>query len=350
MNVFAPRLFWTGGSGGGVWLLLPLLLSVTITVDVVEALQNCNSCEPSYCTDVSVMIWGIYYPKYSCSLCKVTFYTIWGECIPCTNNCISCDATECLYCYPGYYISGGACLLCNSCVAGQAQTRPCLNGLNTICATCASNQIAVNLGGGEQECRDCPAGTYRTPDKLSCATCTQCTSLQYVPAQSDCTSTQNRVCTDCPDNKATKNINSGLCDTCRPGYFLTNGLCTQCSSLPCDADRYQDCTNAVRTCNICAGMVESSKCALGYGPNPSTCPAGTTQNSACEPCPAGSERPNLTPLKCSKCSDGFYKTVPGTANCQLCTNAPVNNSFYAPWGNTLATTATCEWYYARFKI
>ena len=160
MNVFAPRLFWTGGGGGGVWLLLPLLLSVTITVDVVEALENCNSCEPSYCTDVSVMIWGIYYPKYSCSLCKVTFYTIWGECIPCTNNCISCDATECLYCYPGYYISGGACLLCNSCVAGQAQTRPCLNGLNTICATCASNQIAVNLGGGEQECRDCPAGTY----------------------------------------------------------------------------------------------------------------------------------------------------------------------------------------------
>lgn len=324
MNVFAPRLFWAR-----------FIFTLSIMVKQIDG-QNCGSgCISGWC--------NINY----CQVCKTGYFQYDGLCIPCGSNCEQCSLyDQCINCFSGYYRPGvqSSCSLCSICVVGQATIRPCGNNLNAICETCASNQIAVNVGGGAQVCQDCPAGTYRTPDKLSCATCTQCTSLQYVLPTNDCTSTQNRVCTDCPDNKATKNINSGLCDTCRPGYYLQSGLCYSCASLPCPVDRYQDCSNAVRNCYVCTGMTDATKCSVGYGPNPSTCPAGTTQNPVCEQCPAGSERPNLVPYKCSKCNDGFYKTQPGTANCQPCTNAPASNSFYIPWGNTLATTASCEWY------
>jgi hypothetical protein len=350
MNVFAPRLFWFGGDVG-VWLLMPFLLSVTITVDVVQALPNCNTCfSQFFCEDKSYTYASVYYQNYECTLCNVGYFLFMGSCLQCSAHCMTCDVNNCFYCFPGYYFITNAynenqCYLCGSCVAGQAQTRPCLNNLNVICQDCASNQIAVNVGGGAQECRTCSAGTYRNANKLTCDTCTTCTSEQRVELGNECTLTKNRVCTNCPFNTASSVVNGATCDTCRPGYYLTGpGACTLCTSTPCDSGFYQVCSNAVRTCNLCTGLSASTKCPLkGYGPDKPTCPVGTITNTECKPCPAGSERPNLAVLQCSKCVDGFYKTLPSADDCQVCTNAPVDNSLYLPWGNAAATTANCEW-------
>ena len=224
-------------------------------------------------------------------------------------------------------------------------TRQCANNLNTICDTCLDSAIAVNLADGMQTCRQCAGGTYRSADKLSCVTCKSCTSEQYVKSGDECTLTKDRVCTDCQNNKATSILNSGSCDTCKPAYYSTSpGFCSLCTSAPCAPGFYQSCTNAVRACNLCAGLSASTACALrGYGPNQPTCPEGTATNTVCEPCPAGSERPNLAILQCSKCGLGFYKTAASASDCLACTNAPVSNSLYFTWGNAPATTASCEW-------
>jgi hypothetical protein len=320
MNVFAPRLFW---------------VSICFLATVDAACENClpGSCANSICTAC--------YPGY---------FELFGICYACGENCATCNFfNPCLTCLDFaslvHYKPPGAtsCFRCKNCAVGQAMTVECTSIADTTCTTCADDSVVANLANGLQQCRQCTVGTYRSADKLRCAPCKSCTSEQYVKPGDECTLARDRVCTDCPNNRATTIVNSGSCDTCRPGYYLQGGVCFLCSSAPCPVDRYQDCSNAVRTCNLCAGMVESNRCEVGFGPNPSLCPAGATANSVCEPCPAGSERPSLAPLKCSKCNDGFYKTQAGVGVCTRCTNAPADNSFYLPWGNTLATTASCEW-------
>jgi hypothetical protein len=168
-----------------------------------------------------------------------------------------------------------------------------------------------------------------------------------------CAATKNTICTNCLDNKAVRTLNSGTCDTCTTGYYALGSpfACFKCDLNPCSVGFYQECSNAQRTCTQCAGLTLATACPVGQGPEPKTCPLGTTSEtkSVCTACAAGSERLTAgAPLDCAKCGAGFYKDVRGVSSCGRCTNAPANNSLYMIWGNTEATIASCPWYFSFF--
>jgi hypothetical protein len=307
-------------------------------------LTECLSCPPN-CQDCKRDV-GADNPY--CVVCKPGYtLSFWGTC--CGPHCDTCNMYGgCATCSAGYYrrtTDPFDCLPCTGCQPGQVTTRACGNNLNTECSTCSDGEIPA-VGG--LTCRACDPGTYKAADKITCATCTTCSLLQYVKPEDVCTTKKNTICTDCTGNKAVRVLNSVTCDTCAAGYYGLGVplVCYQCTANPCNAGFYQDCSNAQRTCNPCAGLTLALACPAGQGPEPSTCPAGTTvaTQSACTPCPAGSERAVAgSPLYCAKCGTGFYKDARGLASCGRCANAPANNSLYMIWGNKDATTASCPW-------
>jgi hypothetical protein len=286
-----------------------------------------------------------------CSVCNAGYFLAFGKC--CGPNCLACNEDmTCATCNTGYYRQTDVpfqCLPCTACQPGQLPSRLCLNNLNTECYWCPDGEIPAYGGFAIFGfCRQCDPGTYKAADKISCAPCTTCSSVQYVKPEDVCTARRDTVCTGCPGNKAVRVLNSVTCDTCAAGYYGLGVplVCYQCTANPCNAGFYQDCSNAQRTCNPCAGLTLALACPAGQGPEPSTCPAGTTvaTRSACTPCPAGSERAGAgAPLYCAKCGTGFYKDARSLASCGRCANAPANNSLYLIWGNKDATTASCPW-------
>lgn len=276
-------------------------------------------------------------------------------CTGCHANCLTCDyyfSGGCTRCAAGFLrnsLSPADCKSCAVCPTGSWQSTACDNVIqDTQCVACESGSMVSG-----KSCVQCTTGKYVSADRLSCLPCSVCSGTQYLQNGNECKIYRDTICTECGANKASTRENMASCDTCTSGYYTMGSpfSCFRCDSNPCSVGFYQECSNAQRTCTQCAGLTLATACPVGQGPEPKTCPLGTTSEtkSVCTACAAGSERLTAgAPLDCAKCGAGFYKDVRGVSSCGRCTNAPANNSLYMIWGNTEATIASCPWYFSFF--
>jgi hypothetical protein len=310
---------------------------------------HCTACAPFYGLDG---IPSYFSPPYTrCTLCITPGYP--GKCLKCQFEsgqtrrlCIQCQAGH----YRDALFAYTDCSPCKVCTAGQETTRTCDFYGDRECADCYRGYIVAPRTDGTSYCSWCNSGvTYANANWLSCDPCSVCTSPnQYLPPDGQCLTYRNTLCSNCLENKATSSNNMGVCDTCQAGYFkVVSGnsfVCQACASVPCNANYYIQCANAVRQCVICPGITEGNACNAGYEPS-SACDGTSASPSVCQECKKGTERPtNGLPLTCSRCNQvGFYKDKDGPQNCGPCTNKPQNDSVYLTWGNDVPSSANCPW-------
>lgn len=96
---------------------------------------------------------------------------------------------------------------------------------------CAVHSPTPN-GYGQITCISCKPGAFRSIDGLACNPCTA-------------------GCTFCAD--------SGICQTCIGGYYLTNGVCMSCGT-GCNMCVGQDCTSCNEKYTLNATMHSCMKC------------------------------------------------------------------------------------------
>ncbi|ELP85785.1 protein serine/threonine kinase, putative [Entamoeba invadens IP1] len=236
-----------------------------------------------------------------CFLCDPLYYNRFG-CIPCPNNCNSCNEHgECLSCKNAYYLSEGMC--------EKTINESNADSLSSIFMSC-DNFVNGN-------CLRCKVGFY-----LEDGNCERCVKTCYTCSQeaSNCTSCKgenvNLVGSDCVTYDATSNpcsasnpTNTG-CSICKIGYYRKGTNCYQCPEhvvecqsdilpIKCDSDSflYQNskCV-AFTSLDNCyqADTTGCVKCYFGY----------TVVDSYCKPCGANCLY-CTTPDVCSLCKEGL---------------------------------------------
>ncbi len=274
----------TGGSGGGV--------TSEITTQCTEKFSSsCKLCTNSYCIQCELdnCASGTYVENKSCS-CKTCDY-LFPNCVECDNTkctkckdnnyyikdgvctncpsdkicdgvnaydesycdnppdgyycdggnikkcvdkyslyCSTCNATQCLSCQSGYYLSGKQCLACisgcdtcsNSTTCQKCSSWAVLNSTSNKCVSCWSTSVIPN-------CQFCTSTTN----------CTKCMGGYYINSSKKCS-----PCTDIAN--CTQCSNSSTCTLCASGYFLNSS--NSCS--PCSISNCSICNND-GTCTIC---------------------------------------------------------------------------------------------------
>jgi hypothetical protein len=228
-----------------------------------------------------------------------------ATCAGCDVDCAACTGVgACTSCAPGHYLSGGVCLACGSCGAGQYQAAACSATSDTVCLSCSS------CGAGQYKSATCTATTDTT-----CATCATCGAGTYETTA--CGGSVNRVC--------------ATCATCAAGQYQTaacagvsNTQCGSCST--CSASQYQTAACAGSSNTTCA------TCA--------TCGAGQYRTAAC------TSSSNTTCATCSTCGAGKYQSAACTATadtqCGTCANCPMGKFATTACGATTDTVcASC---------
>ena len=152
------------------------------------------------------------------------------------TGCISNGQVKCTSCNSNFYLDGIGCKTCGtgSCPSGQYVSQPCTTTQDRVCIDkqCTCDHGVGGAGtacptNGQAKCTSCNSNYYL--DGIVCKTCGtgSCPSGQYVSQQ--CTTTQDRVCSDkqctcddgiaevgelCPTNNATK---------CKPSLHVMVG-------------------------------------------------------------------------------------------------------------------------------
>lgn len=114
----------------------------------------------------------------------------------CTSPCASCSGsgTYCLSCVSGYYLSSHTCIACSSAI--------------TSCTTCTNSSY----------CTLCVSGS-------SGATCTSCSSNQYLNTSSNSCVTCSTVITNCQSCTS-----STTCTLCLSNYTLNSPTSCTCTA------------------------------------------------------------------------------------------------------------------------
>ncbi|KJE94060.1 ephrin type-A receptor 4a [Capsaspora owczarzaki ATCC 30864] len=199
------------------------------------------------------------------------------------------------------------------------------------CATCNPGSYTDNLS-----CTPCQSGSTYDDDLNSMSACVPCSggtcpSTQYL--SSSCTTTADRVCTNCNSIgncqviSCTTSTNQA-CTTCQTGFYKASATsCPACTSIP-------NCQTGSVTCNTNSDQ-QCSTCVSGYyrSTNGATCPQ-------CPAIPFCNSAPTCaapgTKSTCSACQSNYYKTT-GTSStsdtCTQCTASCPTNQYM---------TATCS--------
>ncbi|KAM6902082.1 proprotein convertase subtilisin/kexin type 5 [Xenentodon cancila] len=225
-----------------------------------------------------------------------------GECHPCHKYCHHCsgpETTHCLSCNQRHLLLNGTCV--DECPTGYYEEEsgqrcePC----HTSCQSCVGKQsnqcltCRAHLFREAKECVEtCQHGHYgntvtRMCEKCdpSCGECMEdgedgCLScppgLIYLRKEGRCLplcpqgyyhDSAHRTCEPCHASCRTCSA-SQSCDSCYPGYQLSNG---RCESL-CDIGQYPVITGLDHACEECDGS-----CLGCWGPGPSDCTACPAQ-------------------------------------------------------------------------
>lgn len=231
---------------------------------------SCSSCEQS---------------EYNCIECNTGFYRHNDQCLSCNSNCNTCDVTSnnCTSCKEGHYLDKTT-NTCNECYSSEC--KECSGPLQ--CTTCYDGYTTDPNG---QKCEKCPE--YCSNCKYlyvgSDLYCTECAPGYYRWFKND---EQGYVlCSSC-DEGCSQCHDSGSCEVCKPGYYMSNEkVCYKCS---------ENCLTCTENSEKC------TSCHEGYYPKDNKCTKCTVEN--CHICASGTS--------CKECNDGFY--LAGTGNCIGC--------------------------------
>lgn len=217
--------------GNGHFKMIARLLMVFFVLSECSSIENCNyykvdSRNITRCTICS--------PGYQLNL----NYTKCSVCNRYDPYCIRCDANpnntalECQACITGYEIKEGKCV----------NTEGCLDPNCNQCGSNASQCLSCNQGfflSGSKKCEQCSVKNQFDQGNETCA----CDHGYYLPA------TDGIICEKCSYPCQTCERTKEFCTICIYGYFMSNfnqGKCSLCLTPNCilckDQDRCLNCT------------------------------------------------------------------------------------------------------------
>lgn len=335
--------------------------------------EPCNATEEEYCPEGSSESMAVsigYYswpasvgaPKESQTLCvQLIEFCIRGVRKTATT-CLPGEATHveatlesdriCVTCQPGKMSAMNNSIGCSNCPSGWYQS----DAGATECSACYNSAFFCQLGAAEP--KSVSAGFYTTPEFASHFTgetlcmagaefctnglrfnCSNCLAGEHV--RDDCTTTQDRTCSNCFQGTFSSSLDSPSCAPCPEGYF---------QQLP-GKSRCENCTSAASFCSsgsiapqlamagfktvlqdqvrvrqeLCA---PGEFCVNGIASNCSHCSAGkrvrndcaTTNDRTCESCFSGTFSSSIDSPTCTKCPDGYFQGSNVKTLCDLCTH------------------------------
>ncbi|KAL4494134.1 hypothetical protein ABPG72_016090 [Tetrahymena utriculariae] len=311
--------------------------------------QTCSASDLRQCLSCNTNSSNTYLQDGNCvQNCSSQYYVDQNSCLLCSSihsqQCISCDSTQCYQCSANYYLSIDNQTCIQDCLQKQYKAlvngiQKCQNCQNSRCAqcdptapskclSCDQNQPTIYLENSQCNL-SCSSTTY--PDQnnicqlcsnlfLNCQqctsiSCTQCVSNHFLDSASNtCVQTcppgqygsiLTNNCEQCGQSTECSVCNSSspnICTQCNSSYYLLNSICV----IQCPDNTYPDSNNQ---CLPCTNIQSSClKCASGK----------------CTQCIGGDIYLNpLTNLCDNNCPDGYYKyvsTTNGNKICQQCSN------------------------------
>jgi len=284
--------------------------------------KKCLACPAECATCSGTELNG----KATCESCVPDMgnFLVAGECIPCADQCVSCeDDAMCAECMPNYRVDGGSCSecqincrqcsvntvgdeLCDECVSGygpkEATSVTCDSCKISNCKTCSilssgdhsCTLCATGFGIFGGQCKSCGAGCSACEEVVDAVngnflTCTACTdgysTASTVPVAADATFAAPGVCQACTRADP-------LCTTCTPGAdAATNPTCTGCQANNwwdglCKPNDVPNCAeyDAVGACTSCMDGFKddgAGACEPCTGTNCKTCDANAAYCAAC---------------------------------------------------------------------
>ena len=293
-------------------------------------------------------------------------------CMSCHTSCLNCTGpmvNQCTACASAAFLYMGQCVTscpsgtamvnnyktnsvnCQACPSNCQQcTYSTTNGLN--CSVCASSYYLIN-----GTClASCPAGTYPSPQTISCIdcgiancqTCTfnasfqvQCTTCQsgylMVTDQkicvSSCPSGYTKTGSSCvPTPVCTQYLYNGFClPSCPTAMYPSSNTCLNCSQSCLSCSNGTTCTQCSNTSYLFNNVNNYSSYCLNY------CPSGyyATQGT-CQPCQSSCLTCSLSQgqLICTSCASGLY-----LLNGQCLSQCP--SGFYSVTSGSISTCQQC---------
>jgi len=364
----------------------------TWSLEAYFSCQNCTTCErgfyvtqscaadtPAICASCPAGTFSNETDIDSCSPCTNDTWSRKGasectECMTCPpgtyqrQNCTATQPRACKECDAGTYSSMSNAFECPTCPSGWWSTNGAANC--TLCFdTCeVGHFILVNCTSKtNKRCKKCNAGTYSdTEDSLNCTACENgwwsrpgesechnCTDC-YPGHQisSNCTSTQDRQCMECPKGFYEAGENSYSCSPCINGTNWSPSGATECTNCTqCEPGHYQSVSCTFDTAGVCAvcpaGTYTSkhSEADLSYCQNCSDTSwsvEGATQCTECKSCPEGTfisqECSPKTARKCTNCPAGTYTSLKDQSTCTECGNG----TYSLDGASTCENCTTCQ--------
>ncbi|KAG7241170.1 hypothetical protein INR49_025913 [Caranx melampygus] len=249
--------------------------------DCMACEEGCSKCvlyNPRHCLSCTE---GFY------KNCPAKTYSVDEEmtCVPCDDNCVSCDEHECYWCETDLFLSEGRCVsVCPIGFYGDEDTNDC-EECHSDCVTCSgpedndclSCEEGTMLENGEcvSDQEVCPIKTFRTDDDEcedchpSCESCygeernqcTKCTKGLGYPAGQVCRSCAagcescGRNATHCLNCEEPLVLHKHQCvEECPPAHMLRDGECQRCPSACQECSPLGQCT-ALKAV-LCAGCEE----------------------------------------------------------------------------------------------
>ena len=216
-----------------------------------------------------------YNQNGDCSICSAKYYKRSGVCTRVSPLCktYNTNSGNCLTCYPGYYLAGGACWAGND---PNLDPNCNLRSLSGSCLQCIASYYLSENGyctAANPLCRTFNISTG------ACLTCYQ----GYIISGKTCVLATG----DNTDPNCFKFLPSGLCEQCYVSFFPSAGVCKQVNQL-------------CRTANYTDGTCLS--CYPGYTLSSGNCIIPQIYNQQ-------AQDPYCTSFsgdKCAKCRQGYY--------------------------------------------
>jgi proprotein convertase subtilisin/kexin type 5 len=267
--------------------------------------STCTSCPSSYHLDQNGNCLS------NCTQPNQYFDLTTRQCLNCSSTCYTCKGplvTDCLSCYPDYYLSQGSCL--SQCPYGyyasstyrcEACSPNCANcqGSSTNCSACPTGGY-LQLANGVSSCTvDCLAGYYRDTQSQTCSPChSSCLN---------CTGKYPSQCISCPSNAF---LSQGYCLTQCPLGSAPVVSAAGLNCLPCPSG-CSVCTNTTSSsvgCTVCQSALYLSNgeclqvCPVGTYPSPESYTCRTCGIDGCYRCTYNSS----LQVQCLTCQPGYY--------------------------------------------
>ncbi|EWS75215.1 leishmanolysin family protein (macronuclear) [Tetrahymena thermophila SB210] len=280
----------------------------------LDSQNQCTLCQSpcKNCTDSAT--------KCTSCITDYTFNSSTNTCSPiCDLSCLTCsspkDATKCLSCSDGYFLSSGKCQQCSSpcskCVDSASKCLSCItnytfdNPSNSCKPNCDSSCKTCSQPIDQNNCLSCNDGSFLDGTKCSpcsspCKTCdsssTKCLSCIANYTYDNTKNICNPVCdSSCKNCSKPNDLNS--CTSCNDGSFLDGSKCSPCT-LPC------------KTCDT--SSTKCLSCITDYTYDSSNNQCNPNCDASCKTCSKPKD-----PNSCLSCSDGSF--LDG-AKCSICTS------------------------------